>query len=405
MCYNHYIMKKHYLALLLAGLALTGTVQARQIVDRTNKFYINLPDRYLLEAAPTTDNKYVVMEAYDPDDESTFTIKISPVKTSELTGMALDNERTRFRDSLVKMGLDPYVEGILHMAPSHEAIYCFSKLDDNGEILNYLMAKFWAHNKEYSFFCIQPTKTLRTQEFLDSIDSFSCHLHGSASLPYPQRKERKEYEEAKDKHDLLVKDAKKEADKLIADGKKEEAEKILAAVPEFKELPPEYIPLVEINAGKPLPKNITDKVEHDALYSEHPEKVYAAAARIPKPNNEVTGTYIPAMPKKDYQNTDERDNKEEFKPIQVEPPTMNENREGITVIRNGKATQDYEMKRPPQRKLTPEEIKQMEKMKKEQEKFEKEQQKRQEKLDKLRKKELEKQRKKMEQEIKERNER
>lgn len=405
MCYNHYIMRKHYLALLLAGLALTGTVQARQIVDRTNKFYINLPDRYLLEPSPTTGNKDVVMEAYDPDDESTFTIKISPSKTSELNGMALDNERTRFRDSLMKMGLDPYVEGILHMAPSHEAIYCFSKLDDNGEVLNYLMAKFWAHNKEYSFFCIQPTKTLRTQEFLDSVDSFSCHLHGSAYLPRPQVKERKEYDEAKDKHDLLVRDAKKEADKLIADGKKEEAEKILAAVPEFKELPLEYIPLVEINAGKPLPKNITDKVEHDALYSEHPEDVYKAAAMASKKVNEVEGTYIPNMPKKDYQNTDERDNKEEFKPIQVEPPTVNENREGITVIRNGKATQDYEMKRPPERKLTPEEIKQMEKMKKEQEKFEKEQQKRQEKLDKLRKKELEKQRKKMEQELKERNER
>lgn len=392
-------MKRHCIALLLAGLALSGTVQARQIVDRTNKFFINLPDRYLLEATPTTDNKYVVMEAYDPDDEASFTIKISPAKTTELNGMALDSERSKFRESLVKMGLEPYVEGILHIAPSHEAIYCFSRLNDQGEVLNYLMAKFWAHNKEYNFFCIQPTKTLRTQEFLDSIDSFACHLHGSAVLPYPQRKERKEYDEAKDKHDLLLKKAQKEAEKLIADGKKEEAEKLLKEVPEFKELPPEYIPLVEINAGKPLPKNITDKVEHDALYSEHPEEVYKAAAMTPKKGNEIEGTYVPPMPKKDG-DKDEAKDSEEFKPIQVEQPSVTEDREGITIIRNGKASQDYEMKRPAERKLTKDEIKQMERMKKEQEKFEKEQQKRQEKLDKLRQKELEKQRKKMEQEIK-----
>ncbi|MDO5332021.1 MAG: hypothetical protein Q4E99_05005, partial [Bacillota bacterium] len=251
-----------------------------------------------------------------------------------------------------------------------------------------------------------PTKTLRTQEFLDSIDTFNCHLHNNFALPYPQRKERKEYDEAKDKHDLLVKNAKKEADKLMADGKKEDADKVLAAVPAFKELAPEYIPLVEINAGKPLPKNITDKVEHDALYSEHPEKVYAEAAKAAANRSfrigESTKVSISDTPTKPEESV-VKQGQEDFRPIQTEPPTVNEERDGVTIIRNGKATQDYTIKRPQEHKFTPEEIKQMEKMQKEQEKFEKEQKKRQEKLDKLRQKELEKQRKKMEKEIKNKN--
>lgn len=382
-------MKKYFVTSLIVGLTLASSVQARQIIDRTNNFFINLPDRFLLDTNSDVDNKYVVLNAYDPDDEATFIVKISPSQISEVSGMALDNERTKFRDSLIKMGLDPYVEGILHIAPSHESIYTFSKLDDQGEVLNYLMAKFWAHNKEYSFFCIQPTKTLKTQEFLDSVDSFVCLRHQNYTLPYPQKKERPEYDKAKNEHENLVNKANLEAKKLLAEGKDEEAQKILETVPKFEEKPVEYIPMVEINGLKPLPADITNKVAHDALYSEHPEQVWAKAkSYIPKINKGTSTqetTQVEKVPATVKTET-AQDKKKDY----VTPPPIKRNNQGYIVIRDGKATKDYNFKPEPKRKLTKEEIKQMEKMKKEQEKFEKEQEKRQAKLDRLRKKELEK---------------
>jgi len=382
-------MKRLFVTSLIAGLTFVSSVQARQIIDRTNNFFINLPDRFLLDTNSDIENKYVVLNAYDPDDEATFIVKISPSQISEVSGVALDNERSKFRDSLIKMGLDPYVEGILHIAPSHESIYTFSKLDDQGEVLNYLMAKFWAHNKEYSFFCIQPTKTLKTQEFLDSVDSFICLRHQNYTLPYPQKKERPEYDKAKNEHDDLVNKANLESKKLMAEGKDEEAKKILEAVPKFEEKPVEYIPMVEINGLKPLPADITNKVAHDALYSEHPEQVWAKAkSYIPKINKETSTqetTQVEEVPP-----TVNTETTKEEKKDYVTPPPIKRNNQGYIVIRDGKAAQDYNFKPEPKRQLTKEEIKQMEKMKKEQEKFEKEQAKRQAKLDKLRKKELEK---------------
>ncbi len=397
-------MKKKTLAIFCVGLALTNAVQARQILDRTNKFYINLPDRYLLEAKPTTTNKNVVLEAYDPVDDASFTIKITPTQESEISGLALDNERSKFRASLQKLDLDPYVEGILHIAPSHESIYCFSKMNDQGEVLNYLMAKFWAHNKEFSFFCIQPTKTLRTQEFIDTVDSFICMQHAGATIPYPEAKKRPEYDKAKDQHDILVKKTKADSEKLLADGKKEEAEAVLKAVPEFTELPVEYIPLVEINSGKPLPADITNKVAHDALYSEHPEQVYAAATK--QKQQIVDNVTTDPIMRPEYKDEIQEQERVEGRDYITPPPIQRPQREGgVTIIRNGKATQDYSKTPPKQQEpaLTKEEIKKMEKMKKEQEKFEKEQAKRQAELDKLRKKELERQKKELEKELKKKN--
>ena len=398
-------MKKKTIALFCVGLALTNLVQARQILDKTNKFYINLPDRYLLEAKPTTTNKNVVLEAYDPVDDASFTIKITPTQVTEISGLALDNERTKFRTSLQKLDLDPYVEGLLHIAPNHESIYCFSRMNDQGEVLNYLTAKFWAHNKEYSFFCIQPTKTLRTQEFIDAVDSFICMQHADATIPYPEEKKRPEYDKAKDQHDSLVKKAHLESEKLLAEGKQEEAEAVLKAVPEFTELPVEYIPLVEINSGKPLPADITDKVAHDALYSEHPEQVYAAAAKQKQQvvDNVTTGPIMRPEYKEEVQEQEQKQELVEGKDYITPPPIQRTQQEGgVTIIRNGKAVQDYS-KTPPKHQepaLTKEEIKKMEKMKKEQEKFEKEQAKRQAELDKLRKKELARQKKELEKELK-----
>lgn len=394
-------MKKLFVTSLIAGLTFVSSVQARQIIDRTNNFFINLPDRFLLDTNSNVENKYVVLNAYDPDDEATFIVKISPSQMPEVSGMALDNERSKFRDSLIKMGLDPYVEGILHIAPSHESIYTFSKLDDQGEVLNYLMAKFWAHNKEYSFFCIQPTKTLKTQEFLDSVDSFICLRHQNYTLPYPQKKERPEYDKAKEQHDDLVNKANLEAKKLLANGQKEEAEKVLADVPVFQEKAPEYIPMVEINGLKPLPADITNKVAHDALYSEHPEQVYANAKNyVPKINKESS-----------HQETTQVKEVAETEPIQKEkkdyvtPPPIKRNNQGYIVIRDGKATQDYNFKPEPEpeRKLSKEEQKQIERMKKEKAKFEKEQAKRQAELEKLRQKEIAKEKKRMEKEARKQN--
>lgn len=389
---------------LIVGLALTGSVQARQIIDRTNNFFINLPDRFLLDTNSDVDNKYVVLNAYDPEDEATFIVKISPSQMSEVSGMALDNERSKFRNSLIKMGLDPYVEGILHIAPSHESIYTFSKVDDQGEVLNYLMAKFWAHNKEYSFFCIQPTKTLKTQEFLDSVDSFICLRHQNYTLPYPQKKERPEYDKAKEQHDALVNKANLEAKKLLANGQKEEAEKVLADVPVFQEKVPEYIPMVEINGMKPLPADITDKVAHDALYSEHPEQVWAKAkSYIPNFNKESSRqetTQAEEVPQTAKTEPAEEENKD-----YVTPPPIKRNNQGYIVIRDGKATQDYNFQPEPEpeRKLSKEEQKQIERMKKEKAKFEKEQAKRQAELEKLRQKEIAKEKKRMEKEARKQN--
>ncbi len=382
-------MKKILITSLIAALAFGGNAEARQIIDRTNNFFINLPDRFLLDTRPDTDNKYVVLNAYDPEDEATFVIKISPSQISEINGLALDNERSKFRNSLMKMGLEPYVEGILHMSPNHESIYTFSKMEDQGEVLNYLMAKFWAHNKEYSFFCIQPTKTLKTQEFLDSIDSFICLHHQNYTLPYPQKKERPEYDKARDEHNDLVKKADLNAKKLLAEGKDEEAKKLLDSLPEFTEKPTEYIPMVEINGMKPLPADITDKTAHDALYSEHPEQVWAKA-RTSVPKN-----VIPDRENIQTKSTVIEDNIDT--PEHITPPPIKRGNQGVTVIRDGRATVEYnfkpEPKLEPERQLTKEELKQIEKMKKEKEKFEKEQAKRQAKLEKIRRKEEEKERK------------
>lgn len=376
-------MKKLLITSLIAALTFGGNAEARQIIDKTNNFFINLPDRFLLETNSATDNRYVVLNAYDPEDEANFVIKISPSQVSEINGLALDNERTKFRNSLMKTGLEPYVEGILHISPNHESIYTFSKLNDQGEMLNYLIAKFWAHNKEYSFFCIQPTKTLKTQEFLDSIDSFICLNHQGYTLPYPQRKERPEYDKAKDEHEDLVRKTELNAKKLLAEGKDEEAKKLLDSVPKFIEKPTEYIPMVEINGVKPLPADITDKTAHDALYSEHPEQIWAKARTSSLNENFQTKPNV-------------SENKVDA-PTHITPPPIKRSNQGVTVIKNGKATTQYnfnpEPKTDPEHKPTKEELKQIEKMKKEKEKFEKEQAKRQAKLEKLRKKEEEKERK------------
>jgi len=386
-------MKKIFVTSLIAALTFAGSVQARHIIDRTNNFFINLPDRFLLDTSTDIGNKYVVLNAYDPEDEASFIIKISPSQLSEVSGVALDNERSKFRNSLSKMGLDPYVEGITHITPGHESVYTFSKIDDQGEVLNYLMAKFWAHGKEYSFFCIQPTKTLKTQEFLDSLESFICLHHQNYTLPSSQRKARPEYDKAKDMHDDLMTKADLNAKKLIAEGKKEEAEKVLAAVPKFVEKPTEYIPTVEINGTKPLPADITNKVAHDALYSEHPEQVWARAkSQVAKPGNQPAAqeddkvNEIPAEipPEADQQTPGTKSG--DF----IIPPPINRNSQGQIIIRDNKTPQDYNFQQKQERQLTKQEIKQLEKMKKEREKFEKEQAKRQAKLDKLRKKNLEK---------------
>ncbi len=393
-----------------------GNAEARQIIDRTNNFFINLPDRFLLETNPGADNKYVVLNAYDPEDEANFVIKITPSQISEINGLALDNERSKFRNSLIKTGLEPYVEGILHISPNHESIYTFSKLNDQGEMLNYLVAKFWAHNKEYSFFCIQPTKTLKTQEFLDSIDSFICLRHQNYTLPYPQRKERPEYDKAKDEHEDLLRKTELNAKKLHAEGKDEEAKKLLDSVPKFVEKPAEYIPMVEINSTKPLPTDITDKTAHDALYSEHPEQVWARARNfVPTSGEGKFPKKETAQPQKiiDGQDTQVQENeRDKFSPPEnngsaptdITPPPINKNGEGIIIIRKGKATTEYDFKpepKPePERQPTKDELKQIEKMNKEKEKFEKEQAKRQAKLEKIRKKEEEKERKRLEKERK-----
>lgn len=411
-------MKKILITSLIAALAFGGNAEARQIIDRTNNFFINLPDRFLLDTRPDTDNKYVVLNAYDPEDEATFVIKISPSQISEINGLALDNERSKFRNSLMKMGLEPYVEGILHMFPNHESIYTFSKMEDQGEVLNYLMAKFWAHNKEYSFFCIQPTKTLKTQEFLDSIDSFICLHHQNYTLPYPQKKERPEYDKARDEHNDLVKKADLNAKKLLAEGKDEEAKKLLDSLPEFTEKPTEYIPMVEINGMKPLPADITDKTAHDALYSEHPEQVWAKArTSVPKdivPNRQSIQAEPAVAPEdnipsqKNIQTGPTIPEDRVDAPTHITPPPIKRGNQGVTVIRDGRATVEYnfkpEPKLEPEHKPTKEELKQIERMKKEKEKFEKEQAKRQAKLEKLRKKEEEKEKKRLEKERKRKKE-
>lgn len=432
LCYNYIIMKKKILAVAITTLLLAGTCSARQIIDNKNKFYINLPDRYLLEEKPTTDNKFVVMEAYDPNDDSNFTIKISPSEVTEIRGMSLDDERSKFRETLQDMGLEPYVESILHMAPNHECIYTFSRVEDEGEILNYLIAKFWAHNKEYAFFCIQPTKTLRTQEFIDSIDSFICMQHNNVRLPYPEKKERPEYDKAKSQYDNLVKKTNLEAEKLKSEGKNEEAEKLLAELPVFEIKPEEYIPRVEINSAKPLPIDITDPTAHEALYSEHPEQVYAKAAKKQNPfqkfeNKVITPaeeTKLSAIKQK--ANKDAIEEKEEQEPssvpekkivkekpaeltepeateeiaprvyinppaIKKEPPANNQQR--VTIIKDGKAVEGY--KKVPPRELTKEELKQIQKAKEEKIKKQKE-------LLKQQQKELEKQRKELERELRKR---
>lgn len=432
-------MKKKTFIAILATLISMNIANARQIVDKTNKFYINLPNRYLLEKSPTTDNKFVVLEAYDPNDDSNFTVKISPSEAREIRGTSLDSERSKFRNNLQDMGLEPYVEGILHIAPDHESIYTFSRVEDQGEVLNYLIAKFWAHNKEYAFFCIQPTKTLRTQEFIDTIDSFICMQHDGVSLPFPEKKERPLYDKAKNEYDNLIKKTHLETEKLKSEGKEEAAAKILAALPTFEEKPVEYIPRVEINNGKPLPENITDKTARDILFSEEPEKILTGAKKnFAKEQKETVTKIAETLTKTTQKETTkeiippERENKTELPsekenttakeppaPATVrntptpnsrvyvlpanpktetekETPKDNQNdspSKRITIIRNGKTVQSNVA--PVQKELTKEQKKEIKELQKEERKEQKRQAK--ERL-----KELEKQRKEIERELKSR---
>ena len=410
-------MKKIITTLCLAALACGTTADARQLLDRKNNFFLQLPDHYLLEEQPTVESKNVAFEAYDPGDDSSFVVKIAPHSAAEIRGIALDEERSKLRASLQKMELEPYVEGIISIYPGHEGIYTFSRMDNGGETLNYLMAKFWAHYKEYTFICLQSTKTLKTQEFLDTVGSFICTYH-NVGLPKLQQKERPLYDKAKDAHDYQLEQANAKAAALRKEGKDKEADELLKAIPQFKEVAPELMPLVEINGNKPLPVEITDRATQlyylnsgDPLRKVTPEefalqaKQEAEGSILAAGKTENSKTVVSSNPVSQVQKPEEKPDRNDIDwSMDLTPKPGNK----ITVIRGGQVSEEYippkaEVRtdtQPQERELTKAEKKQLEKAKKEQEKFEKEQAKLQAKLDKLRDKRLKAEREKLKKEQK-----